>query len=141
MLGLLQRVLASTSEDERESSEVARLPDQQFVAEATGDGKLAEEAKEQARQNENTPAVKPFGNLDRLTVMPRYFFHLMGELPAHDVLGHECANEKEAEEHANFIAHRVGTEKPSMVKEGNFISTTDEDGKEVAQIPLASVIA
>jgi hypothetical protein len=71
----------------------------------------------------------------------KYFFHLMGELPAHDVLGRECANDKEARDHASFIAHRVGTEKPSMVREGNYISATNEDGKEVAQVPLPSTTA
>jgi hypothetical protein len=42
--------------------------------------------------------------------MPKYFFHLAGQLPAHDLLGHECATDKEAEDHGSFIAHRIGTE-------------------------------
>jgi hypothetical protein len=71
--------------------------------------------------------------------MPRYFFHLAGQLPAHDLLGHDCANDGEAEDHGSFIAHRIGTEKPGMIREGNFISVTDELGKEIFQIPLASV--
>jgi hypothetical protein len=71
--------------------------------------------------------------------MPRYFFHLAGQLPAHDLLGHDCANDAEAEDHGSFIAHRIGTEKPGMIREGNFISVTDELGKEIFQIPLASV--
>jgi hypothetical protein len=70
--------------------------------------------------------------------MPKYFFHLAGQLPAHDLLGHECANDKEAKDHGNFIAHRIGTEKPGMVREGNFIAVTDELGKEIFQVPLAS---
>jgi uncharacterized protein YjbJ (UPF0337 family) len=37
------------------------------VAEVTGDGKLAEEGREQARRAEIAPAPKPFGNLDKLT--------------------------------------------------------------------------
>jgi hypothetical protein len=72
--------------------------------------------------------------------MPRYFFHLAGQLPAHDLLGHDCANDGEAEDHGSFIAHRIGTEKPGMIREGNFISVTDELGKEIFQIPLASVM-
>ena len=68
----------------------------------------------------------------------KYFFHLMGELPAHDILGHDCGNEAEARDHGSFIAHRVGTEKPSMIKEGNYISVTDEAGIEIAQVALAS---
>jgi hypothetical protein len=70
--------------------------------------------------------------------MPKYFFHLAGQLPARDLIGHECANDKEAKDHGSFIAHRIGTEKPGMVREENFISVTDERGKEIFQISLAS---
>jgi hypothetical protein len=73
-----------------------------------------------------------------LGCMPKYFFHLTGQFPAHDVLGHECANDKEAREHGSFIAHRVGTEKPDMVREGNFISVRNCRDEELFQIPLAS---
>jgi hypothetical protein len=71
-------------------------------------------------------------------MMPKYFFHLAGELPAHDLLGHECANDQEARDHGSFIAHRIGTEKPGMVREGNFISVRDQGDKEIARVPLAS---
>jgi uncharacterized protein YjbJ (UPF0337 family) len=37
-----------------------------IVAEVTGDGKLAEEGKEQVKKGEKEP-VKPLGNLDKLT--------------------------------------------------------------------------
>jgi hypothetical protein len=70
--------------------------------------------------------------------MPKYFFHLAGQLPAHDLLGHECANDKEAKDHGSFIAHRIGTEKPGMIREGNFISVKNDSGEEVFQISLAS---
>jgi hypothetical protein len=68
----------------------------------------------------------------------RYFFHLAGDLPAHDVLGQECADDREAKDRGDFIAHRIGTEKPDMVREGNFISVINENGEEIFQIPLAS---
>jgi hypothetical protein len=70
--------------------------------------------------------------------MSKYFFHLAGELPAHDLIGHDCENDSEAKDHGNFIAHRIGTEKPGLVREGNFISVVNEHGIEVAQLPLAS---
>ncbi|WP_376711596.1 DUF6894 family protein [Bradyrhizobium altum] len=70
--------------------------------------------------------------------MPKYFFHLAGDVPANDVLGHECSSAKEAREHGSFIAHRIGTEKPEMVREGNFISVRDERDSELSQISLAS---
>jgi hypothetical protein len=74
----------------------------------------------------------------RLARMPKYFFHLAGQLPARDLFGHECTNDKEAKAHASFIAHRIGTEKPEMVREGNYISMTNEQGDEIFQIALAS---
>jgi hypothetical protein len=70
--------------------------------------------------------------------MPKYFFHLAGVLPAHDLIGHDCSDDREARDHGSFIAHRIGTEKPGMVREGNFISVRDERDTEIAQIPLAS---
>jgi len=39
----------------------------EIVAEVNGDGKLAEEGKEQVKKSETEPALKPFGNLDTLT--------------------------------------------------------------------------
>jgi hypothetical protein len=74
----------------------------------------------------------------QLACMPKYFFHLAGQLPAHDLLGHECANDEEAKDHGCSIAHRIGTEKPGLVREENFISVTDELDREVFKIPLAS---
>jgi hypothetical protein len=71
--------------------------------------------------------------------MPTYFFHLAGQLPAHDLLGQDCANDREAKDHGSFLAHRIGTKKPGMVREGNFISVTDGLRNEIYQIPLASV--
>ena len=73
--------------------------------------------------------------------MSRYFFHLAGDIPAHDVIGQECAGVEEAREHGRFIAHRIGTEKPEMVRDGNFISVRDEHETELFQIPLASTTA
>jgi hypothetical protein len=73
--------------------------------------------------------------------MPTYFFHLCGQIPAHDVRGHECKNDDEAKEHGSFIAHRIGTEKPEMVREGNFISVENQRSEEIARIPLASANA
>ncbi|MCA1451615.1 hypothetical protein I6F35_00115 [Bradyrhizobium sp. BRP22] len=73
--------------------------------------------------------------------MPRYFFHLTGQVEAHDLSGHACANDDEARDHGSFIAHRIGTEKPEMVREGNFISVRNEEDTELFQIPLASTTA
>jgi hypothetical protein len=44
--------------------------------------------------------------------MPKYFFNLAGDIPARDLLGHDCADDRE--DHGSFIAHRIGTEKPEM---------------------------
>jgi hypothetical protein len=58
-----------------------------------------------------------------------------------DLLGHECSNNKEAEDHGSFIAHRIGTEKTEMVREGNYISVTNEQGDEIYKVALASTTA
>jgi hypothetical protein len=70
--------------------------------------------------------------------MPKYFFHLAGQFPAHDLLGHECENDEEAKDHGSFIAHRIGTEKPGMVRDENFISVRNQRDEELFKVPLAS---
>ena len=49
-----------------------------------------------------------------------------------------CSNDDEAREHGSFIAHRVGTEKPDMVHQENFILVTNETDDELFRIPIAS---
>jgi hypothetical protein len=39
--------------------------------------------------------------------MPKYFFHLLGDVPAHDLIGHECAGDKEAQKYGELLAHNV----------------------------------
>jgi hypothetical protein len=73
--------------------------------------------------------------------MPRYFFHLAGPLPATDLIGHECMNDEEARDHGSFIAHRIGTEKPEMVREENFISVMNDNNDELFKIPIASTLS
>jgi hypothetical protein len=73
--------------------------------------------------------------------MAKYFFHLAGDIPANDLVGQECANDEEARSQGSFIAHRIGTEKPEMVREGNFISVRNDRDTELFQIPLASTMA
>lgn len=68
----------------------------------------------------------------------KYYFHPAGQVPAHDLLGHECANDAEARDHGSFIAHRIGTEKPEMVRSENFISVRNVRDQELFKIPLAS---
>ncbi|WP_409363044.1 DUF6894 family protein [Bradyrhizobium lablabi] len=70
--------------------------------------------------------------------MKRFFFDLAGELPAHDVLGHQCRSRKEAKDHAQFVAHRIGTERPNFAKPGNYISVRDDSGNEIFEAPITS---
>jgi hypothetical protein len=51
-------------------------------------------------------------------------------------MGHECADDSDAKRYGRLLAHNVGTDKPGMVKEGNYISVTDSQGRELFQIPL-----
>jgi hypothetical protein len=71
--------------------------------------------------------------------MKRFFFDLAGELRANDVLGHHCRSRKEAKDHAQFIAHRIGTERPDFAKPGNYISVRDERGIEIFEAPIGSM--
>jgi hypothetical protein len=73
--------------------------------------------------------------------MPKYFFHLMGDVSAHDLLGHDCTNDKVAEEYGKMLARDVGTDKPQMIRDGNYIAVANEDGNEIAKIPLRSMSA
>lgn len=50
--------------------------------------------------------------------MPVYRFDLVGDFPAHDITGHDCANDHEARHDGDSIAHRFATEKPSMSRDG-----------------------
>jgi hypothetical protein len=72
--------------------------------------------------------------------MKRFYFDLVGDLPARDILGHECSSRKEARRHACFIAHRVGTERPNFAKQGNGISVRDENGNEFFVAPIKSTV-
>jgi hypothetical protein len=69
--------------------------------------------------------------------MKRYYFDLIGEVPARDVLGHECSSQMEAREHASFIAHRIGNEHPHFVKSGNQIAVREEGGAAFYRAPIA----
>jgi hypothetical protein len=68
--------------------------------------------------------------------MPRYFFHLAGVSPARDRVGHECANDRQAEEDARSIAQRYGVDRPRIFRDNDFISVTKADGEEIAHVPL-----
>jgi hypothetical protein len=76
----------------------------------------------------------------RSSFMKRFFFDLEGELPARDVLGHRCKSRKEAKDHAKFIAQRIGTERPSFGKPGNYISVRDEMGLKIFEAPIQSTM-
>jgi hypothetical protein len=68
--------------------------------------------------------------------MKRFFFDLVGDIRAHDFMGHECSSKKEAKKHAAFIAHRIGTERPSFAKRGN----GDERGAKIFAAPITSTV-
>jgi hypothetical protein len=76
----------------------------------------------------------------RCRSMKRFFFDLAGDIPARDFLGHECSSKKEARKHASFIAHRIGTEKPSFAKSRNCISVRDERGTAFFEVPITSTV-
>jgi hypothetical protein len=65
--------------------------------------------------------------------MKRFFFDLVGDIRAHDFMGHECSSKREAKKHASFIARRIGTERPSFAKPGNVIAVRDERGAKISR--------
>ena len=73
-------------------------------------------------------------------IMKRFFFDLVGDIRAHDFVGHECSSKKEAKSHASFIAHRIGTERPSFAIPGNFIAVRDERGATIFAAPITSTL-
>jgi hypothetical protein len=73
--------------------------------------------------------------------MPKYFFHLLGDVPAHDLIGHDCAGDKEAKQYGRMLAHNVGTDRPDLVTESNYISVVDDRDSELFRIPLSSLSA
>lgn len=68
--------------------------------------------------------------------MKRFFFDLVGEISAHDILGRQCSSRREAKEYACFVAHRIGTEDPGYAKPGSYISVRDDRGVEVYEAPI-----
>jgi len=52
----------------------------------------------------------------------------------------ECSSKMEAKRHASFIAHRIGTEKPSFAKPGNCITVRDESGCAFFDVPITSTV-
>jgi hypothetical protein len=72
--------------------------------------------------------------------MQRFFFDLVGDVPARDFMGHECSSKKEARQHASLIAHRIGTERPSFAKQGNRISVRDERGIAFFDVPITTTV-
>ena len=77
----------------------------------------------------------------RFLCMPRYFFHLVGDAPARDRVGHECENDKQATEDARLIAQRLSRERPEMFRDGNHICVSDDDDEEIVRVPLAFTAA
>ncbi|WP_084674825.1 DUF6894 family protein [Bradyrhizobium sp. WSM2793] len=68
--------------------------------------------------------------------MKRFFFDLAGSVSARDRVGHPCVSRRETKEHAKFIAHRIGAEKPELSKRGNYIRVRDENGAEIYEVRI-----
>jgi hypothetical protein len=73
--------------------------------------------------------------------MPKYFFHLLGDVSAHDLIGHECTGDKEAQKYGKMLSHNVGTDRLAMIKGSNYISVVNTNGRELFKISLSSLSA
>ena len=83
------------------------------------------------------PALGTTDSRRRLVAMKRFYFDLVGAVPARDFLGHDCSSRREARKHASFIAHRIGTEHPHFVRRGNGVAVREEVGASFYQAPIA----
>jgi hypothetical protein len=70
--------------------------------------------------------------------MSKFFFDLAGELPARDMVGHECSSREEAKQHAAVIANRIGTARPAFAKPGNSVEVRDSKGEPFFSAPIKS---
>lgn len=70
--------------------------------------------------------------------MRQFFFDLVGEQAAHDVHGHPCDSRQEAQDYADFIAHRIGAERPSLARRDNFIVVRDDTGAAIYEAAIRS---
>jgi hypothetical protein len=73
------------------------------------------------------PAGAP--NLD--VVMPRFYFNLVGDTPAHDVLGQDFSGDRKARAHAMDLARHLATDKLLLARDGNAVVIVAEDGREI----------
>jgi hypothetical protein len=65
-------------------------------------------------------------------------YRRLGDGSARDLLGRDFSTNKEAREHGRLLARQVGTDKPGLVGDGNFVSIVNEAGVEVFLIPITS---
>jgi hypothetical protein len=72
--------------------------------------------------------------------MSKFFFDLAGELPARDMVGHECSSREEAKQHAALIANRIGIARPDFAKPGNCVEVRDNKGAHVFSAPIGSTV-
>jgi hypothetical protein len=68
--------------------------------------------------------------------MKQFYFDITGAFSARDRVGHQCESRREAKEHARFIAHRIGAEKPLFAKPGSCIRVRDETGSAIYEAPI-----
>jgi hypothetical protein len=70
--------------------------------------------------------------------MARYYFHLSDGTTIRDREGWASADLATAERHARRVALEVGRNKPPSEVEGQSISVTDEQGKQVFSTPVVA---
>jgi len=74
--------------------------------------------------------------LARYRAMSMFFFDLAGELPARDVVGHDCPSLLEAGQYAALVASRLALARPASVKPGNTIEVRDSKGAHFFSAPI-----
>ena len=69
--------------------------------------------------------------------MPRYYFHITGRLEVEDDEGDELPNVELAMAQAVRIAHDLALDTDDY--RGCFVRMTDEEGNELARIPVRTI--
>ena len=69
--------------------------------------------------------------------MAIFYFDVVGDLAASDLLGLECDNVQGAKQHGRLLAQRTAAEHPELVREGNYIAVRNARGFELCRFPIS----
>ncbi len=85
--------------------------------------------------------LAPMAEVGHSRQMKRFYFDLVGELPARAFTGHECSSKRKRNSTPGLLLLGLElTEKPDFAKPGNSIVVRDEFGEALFDVPIASAV-